>query len=176
MSALEGPTFQDITATAKVQMLLKWDTTANAATTPRPQGVYLSSIVMLVGENAMASIYKSDPWNGNRQNIEIRVLGTTDPKLIPAEQTTSTIFGLPAGEYKLYQQSYWNKHNETISKELRKPILLKTFTVKEGETLNLGEIKITLPALPESATKPNENEEDQWNGYEENTEGPIFQP
>jgi len=104
------------------------------------------------------------------------IIGTPPPgyKVHAAGQFTAD--GLPAGEYKVLLDATWHNYgnvrasvNVASADAKQQPQLLKTFTLKEGESLDLGELKFTPPLSVEEKVKP---------GFEIDLEDivPVFQP
>ncbi|HYF49766.1 MAG TPA: hypothetical protein VEJ63_10195, partial [Planctomycetota bacterium] len=131
------------------------------------RGWYLQQAIVLQGERAVASHYYY--WN-QTDVVVAGVIGTPPPDLRLADPGSVSFGSLPAGEYKVHCVTQWTNYwaqNKEIKKEL-----LKSFSVKDGEVVDLGPLKAPAPPPPpEAATQP-------WveDSIESDLDAPKFQP
>jgi hypothetical protein len=134
------------------------------------KNTYVSLLV--VGQKATGSVNYNRYANNNRQNEEKPVIiGTPPAGLKPrTEQNEFTIKDVPEGSYKIYTQSH-QKRGEP--KQPMKSLL--EFSVKDGETVKLGEIKVQLPA-PGKEELDQENNNNNWWMSQEDDKIDEFKP
>jgi uncharacterized GH25 family protein len=142
-----------------------------------PNGIYGSLHARIVSQNCYADWYSAN----SQQLFQPRplIVGKPPAELKNSDPGSFSISNLPAGEYQLYAEFKWygayglNDPEKTEEKAVEKVKPLMTFSVKDGETLDLKEIKINIPApdkkLLERAAEMEDPEEDM-------PQAPEFRP
>ncbi|HYF52493.1 MAG TPA: carboxypeptidase-like regulatory domain-containing protein, partial [Planctomycetota bacterium] len=106
--------------------------------------------VTLVGKDTASSAHANMAGPSTKKPL---VIGTPPEHLkISAEPNVFTFTQLPAGEYKIYATPMWHTGRRTSANENDEPKVLRTITLKDGETLDAGELKVKMPPLDPAAT------------------------
>ncbi|HYF50030.1 MAG TPA: carboxypeptidase regulatory-like domain-containing protein, partial [Planctomycetota bacterium] len=122
-------------------------------------------VLRVVGASAQGSTYFSYPSEFMRgyNNQTPIIIGTPPPDYKIYAQGAFSGENLPPGEYQIlldcnwynYRTNRWGSTISTTSGEKKpEPQVLAKFTLKEGESLDLGEVKFT-PPVPADAPPPN---------------------
>jgi hypothetical protein len=87
------------------------------------------------------------------------VIGTAPESLKLSQEPNVFIFSqLAAGEYKIYANPVWQTSGANNAKkgESSEAKVLRTITLKDGEALDAGELKIEMPPVDPAAKQDDE--------------------
>lgn len=129
--------------------------------------------LMVVGQRATGSINVTQRNYRNNNNEEIKpvIIGTPPPGLkAPVDTNVTTVTGVPEGDYKIYAQTAQKKGEP---KQPMKPLL--EFSIKDGETKSLGELKVAIPA-PSKEELEQQDYQYQWWAAQEDDKVDNFKP
>ena len=176
--------FKDLSATKPFEM--KFETGAAAVSGLVRSDVLPSNasggnlILTLKGASVQAMLSFAFPGELRAAATRPVLLGEAPAGLKPPEPGQFSVKGLPAGEYtltaevsmyrtKVIRRGQGFMSTSTYDTEKREPQVLKTFTVKDGEALDLGTLSYTAPkdALENKGSSEDAEGEDQV---------PAFQP
>lgn len=108
---------------------------------------YMNAQVTLLLESAAACVSINLSDFGNMPQKPWFVKGTPPDGFPSASEAQGhQVSRLPAGEYRVYlRRIFWGRRSAGMASQ-QKPILLKTVTLKDGETLDLGKLDTQPPA------------------------------
>ena len=115
----------------------------------------------LVGNGCYADWYPATA--GQPQQAKPAIIGTPPQGLQFDDPNAFHIAGLPSGDYQLFVEFRWYSANNAAANtavapnEKVKPQM--TFTVKDGEVLDLKEIKVNVPAPDKKLLEASEVDE-----------------
>jgi protocatechuate 3,4-dioxygenase beta subunit len=132
-------------------------------TTSAKQGVTAGSRavayvqLLIVSKNATGWVHVNTTPDKRNDEDKPLIIGTPPAgmKVVPTDAKVTTVTDVPEGDYKIYVvQNQQQKRGEP--KQSMKSIF--EFSIKDGETKSLGEIKVPLPSKEEAELQQDNNE------------------